>query len=57
LGRNKLLQQEFKNADSEFVEYNIQNYGAIHKKVFEREKERLFYRSILNQLMKASKNG
>ncbi|MBA2404734.1 MAG: hypothetical protein H0V66_08175 [Bdellovibrionales bacterium] len=57
LGRNKLLQQEIRNADAEVTQGAIQNYGTIHRKVFELEKERLFYRSILNRLVKASKNG
>ena len=57
LGRNKLLQQEIKNSDAESVHENIQSYGNMHRKVFELEKERLFYRSVLNRLVKASKNG
>lgn len=57
IGRNKLLQQEIKNADAESVQGSIDNYGKIHRKVFELEKERLFYRSILNRLVKAMKNG
>jgi hypothetical protein len=57
LGRNKLLQQELRNADAENVDASLQTYGAIHRKVFELDKERLFYRSILNRLIKASKNG
>lgn len=57
LGRNKLLQQEIRNADAEAVKTNIESYGSMHRKVFELEKERLFYRSILNRLVKANKNG
>lgn len=57
LGRNKLIQQEIRNTDAEATQENIQKYGAYHRKVYELEKERMFYRSILNRLVKAKKNG
>lgn len=57
IGRNRLLQQEIKNADTEVIQSNINKYGAIHRRVYEMEKERLFYRSILNRIVKAAKNG
>ena len=57
IGRNKLLQQSIKNIDSEQIQENIQSYGNLHRKVYELEKERLFYRSILNRLVKVTKNG
>lgn len=57
IGRNKLLQQEIRNADSEVTQNNIKKYGQSHRQIFEIEKERMFYRSILNRLMKAKKNG
>jgi len=57
LTRNKLLQQEIKNADADSVTKSIQNYGSFHKKIFDLEKERLFYRSILDRLNKANKDG
>ncbi len=57
VGRNRLLQQEVLNADAQSVQADIDSYAASHKKVFEVEKERLFYRSILNKLAKARKNG
>lgn len=57
IGRNRLLQQEIKNADNEVIQSNIEKYGSVHRQVFEMEKERLFYRSILNRLVKAKKNG
>jgi hypothetical protein len=57
LGRNELIQQEIKNTDTEATNLNIQKYSTIHRKIFELEKERLFYRSILNRLVKANKNG
>ena len=55
--RNRLLQQEVMNADAHAIQENINTYGGLHRKVFELEKERLFYRSILNKLAKAKKNG
>lgn len=57
IGRNRLLQQEIKNADTEVIQTNIDKYGSIHRRVYEMEKERLFYRSILNRIVKAMKNG
>ena len=57
IGRNRLLQQEIKNADTEVIQTNIEKYGSIHRQVYEMEKERLFYRSILNRMVKAAKNG
>lgn len=57
IGRNKLLQLEIKNADAETIHDHIAQYGKIHRQVYEREKERLFYRSVLNRLVKAKKNG
>jgi hypothetical protein len=57
IGRNKLLQQAIKNIDSEQIQGDIQNYGILHRKVYVLEKERLFYRSILNRLLKVTKNG
>ncbi len=57
IGRNKLLQLEIKNADAETVQAHVVQYGKIHRQVFELEKERLFYRLILNRLVKAKKNG
>jgi hypothetical protein len=57
IGRNKLLQQAIKNIDSEQIQGDIQNYGILHRKVYDLEKERLFYRSILNRLLKVTKNG
>lgn len=57
LERNKLLQQEIANANPMEGQEEIQRYADFHKKVFELEKERLFYRSVLNQLIKGTKNG
>lgn len=57
LNRNRLLQQEIENADADYIQTSINNYGIRHRKVYELEKERLFYRSILNKLIKAEKNG
>ena len=57
LGRNRLIQQEIKNTDPELIQESIQNYGKIHREIYELEKERLFYRSILNRLFKATTNG
>ncbi len=55
--KNKLLQQEVKNNDASANKTNIDNYGDSHRTIFELEHERKFYRGILNQLMKAHKDG
>ena len=55
--RNKLLQQEVKNSDTSVNLQELDHYGDSHKKIFELEEERSFYRSILNRLMKGTKNG
>ena len=57
INKNKLLQQEIKNSDAEVTQTNIDNFGSNHRKIYEMEKERLFYREILGQLIKAKKNG
>ena len=57
IGRNKLLQQAINNVDSEHTEENIENYANFHRKVQGLEKERLFYKLILNRLLKGAKNG
>lgn len=55
VGKNRLLQQEIKNSDSLATQNSINQYGNFHKKIFELESERTFYRSILNKLTKAKK--
>ena len=57
INRNKLLQQEIKNADTEIIQGSIDKFGRDHRQIFELEKEWLFYRSLLNRLVKAQKNG
>lgn len=56
-GKNKLLQQEVKNSDASANIENLENYGQSHRIIFELDEERMFYRSIITQLMKAKKNG
>jgi len=56
IGKNKLLQQALKNIDIEQIHENIQNFSIMHRRVYELEKERLFYRSILHRLVKVTKN-
>ncbi len=56
-GKNKLLQQEVKNCDASANLSDIENYGYSHRVIYELKQERKFYRSILNKLLKARKNG
>jgi hypothetical protein len=56
-GKNRLLQQEVKNSDASANLSDMQNYGEAHRIIYELEKERSFYRSILNRLVKGSKDG
>lgn len=55
ISKNLLLQKEIRNSDAEDTQENIQNYAAYHRRVYELEKERLYYRSILNRLIKVQK--
>jgi hypothetical protein len=55
--KNKLLQQEIRNADSVLSSDNLKTYGVNHRRIYEMEEERLFYRSIINKLLKANLNG
>jgi hypothetical protein len=55
--RNKLLQQEVKNADASSNAAELDFYGESHRKVFELEVERKFYHGILNGLLKAGRRG
>lgn len=55
VGKNRLLQQEIKNSDSLANQNSVNQYGNFHKKIFELESERVFYRTILNKLTKAKK--
>jgi hypothetical protein len=57
LNRNKLLQQEVRNADAGASEEKIRLYGQIHRQIFELEEERLFYKSVLHKLIKECANG
>lgn len=57
IDRNRLLQQEVTNSDSQNTEESLKKYSDIHRQVFELEKERLFYRSIISKLMKGKKHG
>lgn len=56
-GRNKLLQQEVKNSDASSNQSELMNYGENHRIIYELERERKIYRSVLNGLMKVKKNG
>jgi hypothetical protein len=56
-GKNKLLQQEVRNSDSSTNVNDIDSYGNSHRTIYELEIERKFYRTLLNRLVKASRNG
>lgn len=55
-GKNKLLQLEVKNSDTDSNEKILQSYAEGHREIFELEIERRFYRKLLNSMMKAQ-NG
>lgn len=57
IARNKLLQQEVRNGDNVANETEIKVFGKIHRHIFLQEEERLFYRTLLNKLTKAKRNG
>jgi len=56
-GKNKLLQQEVRNSDASSNRSELETYGENHRIIYELERERSFYRSILNGLMQVKKNG
>jgi hypothetical protein len=55
--KNRLLQQDVNNADALANMTEIENYSDAHRFIFEIEKERKFYRSILNKITKANIHG
>lgn len=55
--KNKLLQQEVKNADASSVNGQIESYGEAHRIIFQLEKERQFYLSIIGDLTKGKPHG
>jgi len=57
MGRNKLLQQEVINADTYLIENEIKKFSTNHQKISLLEEERIFYKNILNKLIKAQRNG
>ena len=50
VSKNKLLQYEIKNVDSQLSEEQIQNYGLFHKQISNLENERTFYKMLLERL-------
>lgn len=56
IDRNKLLQQEVRNSDASSASEELRNYAETHKKIYELERERRFYRFLLNRLTRV-KNG
>ena len=55
LMKNKLLQQEIKNSDIGVLLDQVDSYAKDHRKVYEKEVERLAYMSILGKLKKLDK--
>ena len=56
-GKNKLLHQAIRNVDPEVTRRDFEAFGKAHREIYELELEGLFYRSILNKLMKVKKRG
>lgn len=50
VNKNKLLQQELRNNDSHEYTQTVNNYQLNHRKIYELEKERVFYNDILAKL-------
>jgi hypothetical protein len=55
--KNHLLQVEISNTDSQKAQTEIQTYSLLHKKIFNLEKENIFYRSLYDKLTKVRKHG
>ena len=56
VGRNSLIQQEILNGDATSDDQKLKDYGRSHRRVYELETERLYYKNLVTQLTKA-KNG
>ena len=52
ISKNKLLQQEIKNADPHATTESLDHFGHIHRKIFKLDQERMFYRHLLDRLTK-----
>ncbi len=57
LNKNKLLQKEIINSDFQQNQIIIEDFAHKHKIIHKLERERFFYRSLLNKLTKRQKNG
>lgn len=53
--KNKLIQQEIKNADSNTYLNELRNFGETHRIIYRQDLERNFYRNLLSQLFKGNK--
>lgn len=56
LSKNKLLQQEIHNADSKQSYEALNDFGRMHRIIFELETERLMLKDLMSTIQKA-KNG
>lgn len=56
-GKNKLLQQEVINNDVLANSENLIKYSEAHRAIYETEQERIFYHSLLNNLIRGNKDG
>lgn len=52
LSKNKLQQQEIRNADPSVTNESLEHYGHIHRKIYKLDQERQFYRHLLDKLTK-----
>lgn len=52
ISKNRLQQQEIRNADPRATDESLEHYGHIHRKIFKLDQERLFYRHLLDRLTK-----
>jgi hypothetical protein len=57
VAKNKLLQLEVKNIDALGSENNLKNFSESHKIIYSLEKERTFYRHILNKIQAKEDHG
>lgn len=56
LAKNKLLQQEIYNTDSQFTHDALEKFGKMHSQIHELEMERLILKELMSSLLKAQ-NG
>lgn len=57
VSKNKLLQQEITNSDTQANEIEFAEYGQFHRQIYRLEDERQYYRTLLTRMTKGAPHG